>query len=202
LATTTNKPSVITLFTNVQAGIDKHITGSTTLGGVTYSKPAALKAVFAAAITALNTADALRKQWSDGVLAAHQAKAAADVLYELLRNFVIALYGKQANAVLGDFGMPVPKAKGPQTVAQKATSAAKAKATRKMRNTMGSVQKKKVKGTIEVPNPELSGTAPTTAPVTTASAPAAPATPATTPPAATATPASNVATSGGTKPAV
>ena len=58
--------------------------------------------------------------------------------------------------------MPVPKANGPKTVAQKATSAAKAKATRQMRNTMGSVQKKKVKGTVEVPNPELPGSAPTT----------------------------------------
>jgi hypothetical protein len=190
LATTNNRPSVITLFTNVQTGIDKHITGNTTLGGVVY-KPTALKAVFAAAITALNTADALRKQWSDGVLAAHQAQATAEALYELLRNFVIALYGKQANSVLGDFGMPTPKAKGPKTVAQKATSAERAKATRQMRNTMGSVQKKKVKGTIEVPNPELSGSDTTTAP----------ATPATMPPAATATPANSGAPSGGTKPA-
>ncbi len=131
-----NRPSVITRFTRVQAGIDKHISGTVTLGGVIY-KPGALKAVFAAAITAINAAEALRKQWTDGVLAAHQAQALAEALYELVYNFVIAQFGKQANAILGDFGMPVPKAKAPRTAEQKAASAAKAQATREMRGTMG-----------------------------------------------------------------
>ena len=185
---TENRPSVITRFTNVQTGIDKHITGNVTLGGVTY-KPVALKGVFAAAITAINAADALRKQWTDGVQAAHQAQAAAEVLYELVFNFVIALYGKQANSVLGDFGMPVPKPPVPRTAEQKAASAAKAKATRQMRNTMGSKQKKKVKGTIEVPNPELPGNATSSAPATPTAAPAT-----------GATSTSNGANGSGTKP--
>jgi hypothetical protein len=185
---TENKPSVLTRFTRVQAGIDKHITGNVTLGGVAYP-PGGLKAVFAAAITAINAAEALRKQWTDAVLAAHQAQALAETLYELLRNFVIAQFGKQANAVLGDFGMPVPKPKAPRTAAEKAASAAKSKATREMRGTLGKKQKQKVKGTIEVPNPELSGNATTTAPATPATAPVTGATPAT-----------NGAGSGGTKP--
>ena len=57
-----------------------------------------------------------------------------------------------------------------------------------MRKTMGPKQKKKVKGTIEVPNPELPGNATTTGPATPAAAPAnGP------------TPASNGASNGGTK---
>lgn len=145
-----NRPSVLTLFTSVQAGIDKHITGNVTLGSVAYTT-ATLKAVFALAITAITAAEALHQQWTDAVASAHTAEATANALLELLRNYVISQFGKTANAVLGDFGMTAPKAPGPKTVAAKATAAAKAAATRKVRGTKGSQQKKQLKGTVEVP---------------------------------------------------
>jgi hypothetical protein len=135
---------------SVQAGIDKYVTGNLTLGGVTYT-PATLKAVFTDQSTAIDSSDALHQQWMDKVQATKSASAKADAVYELLRSYVVSQYGKQANTVFGAFGMPVPKAKGPQTPAAKVAGAEKAKATRKIRNTMGSVQKKAHKGTIEVP---------------------------------------------------
>jgi hypothetical protein len=142
---TKNRPSVLTLFTSVQAGIDKHLTAGVTLGGVTYTA-VSLKAVFALAITAMTAAEALRKQWMDAVATAHTAEATANALYELLRNYVISQYGKTANAVLGDFGMPVPQPKGPKTAKVKASAAAKSAATRQLRGTTS-----KLTSTMEVP---------------------------------------------------
>jgi hypothetical protein len=145
-----NRPSVKARNTSVAAGIDKYVTGNLTLGGVSYT-PATLKAVFLDQNAAIDASDAKHQEWQDQVQATHAAAAKADAVYDLLRNWVISQFGKLANAVLGAFGMPVPKAKGPQTPAAKVASAKKAKATRQLRHTMGSVQRKAVKGTIEVP---------------------------------------------------
>jgi hypothetical protein len=140
-----NRPSVLTLFTSIQAGIDKHLTAGVTLGGVTYTA-VSLKAVFALAMTALTAAEALHKQWTDAVAAAHTAEATALAVAELLRNYVISQFGKTATAVLGDFGMDVPKTPGPKTAKAKADGAAKGAATRKIRGST-----KQVSGTMEVP---------------------------------------------------
>jgi hypothetical protein len=50
--------------------------------------------------------------------------------------------------VLADFGLKAKKARTPLTIPQKAASAAKAKATRAARHTMGTKQKMAVKGTV------------------------------------------------------
>ena len=168
-----NRPSVKTRNTSVMAGIDKRITGNVTLGGVTYT-PASLKAVFSDENTAISDSEAKHQQWQDQVQATNSASAKADAVYELLRSYVISQYGKQANAVLGEFGIPVPKPKGPQTPAAKVAAAAKAKATRQMRHTMGSVQKKAVKGTIEVPVTAVTTVTPVLPSQTVTPAPASP----------------------------
>ena len=136
--------------TSVQAGIDKYVTGTLTLGGVSYT-PVTLKAVFSDESAAMDRSDALHQEWLDQVQATNSASAKADAVYELLRSYVVSQYGKQANAVLGGFGMPVPKPLGQRTPAVQVAAAQKAEATRKIRNTMGSAQKKAVKGSIEVP---------------------------------------------------
>ena len=61
--------------------------------------------------------------------------------------FVKATFGSTPDT-LADFGLKPRKAPTPLTVEQKATAAAKRKATRAARHTMGSKQKKDVKGTI------------------------------------------------------
>jgi hypothetical protein len=155
-----SKQSTIARFTTVQSGIDKHVANGATLGGVQYSGQG-LKGVFAGTVAALAQAENLHKQWQDALQAAHTAEADANVVYELLRSYALAQFGKNANTALNDFGMTAPKARGPQTVEAKAAAVQKRKATREVRHTMGTVQKKGVKGTVEVPAPGVAPTAPT-----------------------------------------
>jgi hypothetical protein len=182
----TNRPSVIARNTGVMAGIDKHITGPVIIGGITYT-PATLKAVFSDENAAITATEALHTQVTDQVQATNQARAKGSLTYQLLRSFLIGQYGKQANAVLGDFGMEAPKSTGATTLKSKTAAATKRAATRQVRNTMGSVQKLSHTGVMEVPVMAVTTIVPVTAP-TTGAAPAAgaaspaPATPAAAPP--------------------
>jgi hypothetical protein len=174
------------------AGIDKHITGSVTIGGVTYT-PATLKQVFSDENTAITATEALHTQVTDQVQVTNAAKAKGALVYGLLRSYLIGQYGKQANTVLGDFGMEAPKTMGAKTLESKTAAATKRAATRQVRNTMGSVQKKSVKGVMEVPVKAVTTIVPVTSPTTDATAPApttgaASPAPAATAPAATAAP--------------
>ena len=159
------------------AGIDKHITGTVTIGGVAYT-PVTLKQVFLDQDTAIDAADALHTQWQDQVLVTKAADAKGNATYVDLRAFLIGLYGKKANAVLNDFGMSVPKP-GTRTVAVKAAAAKKGAATRKIRSATATAS-----GTVEVPVTAVTTITPVMPEPTTtaiATAPgAAPATPATT----------------------
>jgi len=86
--------------------------------------------------------------------------------------FLRAAFGNQPD-VLADFGLRPRKAATPLTVEQKAAAAAKRKATREARNTMGPVKKRTVKGTvtgvtitpIAPPGPIAQVTATPTAPI-------------------------------------
>jgi hypothetical protein len=171
------------------AGIDKHITGNVTIGGVSYT-PATLKKVFLDENTAIDSAESLQKQWQDQVLATKAAKAQANAAYHSLRTFLIGQYGSKANTVLNDFGMTVPK-RGTTTVAKKAAAAEKRAATRAVRNTKGPVQKKAQKGVIEVPVQATTTIVPLLPlpTATTTTEPVAPAPAAVTPPALPAPPA-------------
>ncbi|HEY8089983.1 MAG TPA: hypothetical protein VIF09_19110, partial [Polyangiaceae bacterium] len=77
---------------------------------------------------------------------------------------------------LADFGLKAPKPRTPLTNAQKAAAAAKAKATRALRHTMGSKQKAALTGTapapVTTPSPE-----PAAAPPAASPAPAVPSAP-------------------------
>jgi hypothetical protein len=142
-----NTSTLKTRDTSVMAGIDKHITAPITINGASYT-PAALKAIFQSQITALDANDAFRKSLTDGVANAKTVAKTVGNMYYLLRAALISQYGKNANAVLNDFGMTVPKTLGPKTVEAKATAAAKRTATRAARHVMGSVQKKAVTGNV------------------------------------------------------
>ncbi len=93
--------------------------------------------------------------------------------------FVKAAFGTKPD-VLADFGLH-PKTRAQLTVEAKAAAAAKRKATRAARNTMGSVQKKSVKGAvtgivvtpITPPRPTVTAPAGSSAPATSTSATAA-----------------------------
>ncbi|MCL2451241.1 MAG: hypothetical protein FWD17_20030, partial [Polyangiaceae bacterium] len=96
---------------------------------------------------ALDQADSLHALWRARVQAADAATQTAGRTYLLLRNSVVAQYGSDA-ATLNDFGMQPPKKGGAKTVETKVAAAAKAKATRAARHTMGSRQKQGIKGNV------------------------------------------------------
>jgi hypothetical protein len=77
-----------------------------------------------------------------------QSPALLVVLDEFV-SFVRATFGNSPEA-LADFGLSPRKGKKPLTAEQKAVAAAKRKATREARRTMGSVQRKAVKGAVKV----------------------------------------------------
>jgi hypothetical protein len=145
-----NKPTVKTRNNGVIAGIDKHVTGGATIGGDEYT-PQTLKAVFAEHNVAIDAADALHKQWQDQVNVMRAAAKRANTVYLLLHSFLLGQYGNDANAVLNDFGMKTPKPKGPQTVKTKSAAVAKRAATRAVRHTMGTKQRKALVGTVAGP---------------------------------------------------
>jgi hypothetical protein len=118
-----------------------------TLNGTAYT-PAALKALFRSQITVIDANQALRKQLADGVANAKTLAKTVDNMFQLLRSALIGQYGKNAHALLNDYGMAVPKTPGAKTVDAKATAQAKRTATRAARHTMGAVQKKAVKGNV------------------------------------------------------
>ncbi len=185
----TNNTTLKSRNTSAVAGIDKHITTSITIDGTTFTK-ADLKALFQSHTTAITTNEALRKSLADGVVNARTLGDKVNTTYQLLRSSLIAQYGKNANAVLNDFGMTAPRTTGPKTVDAKATAAAKRTATRAARHTMGSVQKKGVTGNVVGINvtPVMAGPTVSPAPAQpTAPAPVAPVTTTPTAPAAVAT---------------
>jgi hypothetical protein len=160
-----NRPSVKTRNTSVVTGIDKHVTGNTTIGGVVYT-PAALKAVFTDVNIAIDSAEALHKTWQEQVQATRVVSKTANLVFRLLRSFLIGQYGEGAKAILNDFGMETPKPKGAKTVAVKSVAGQKRQATRAARHTMGKVQKKAVKGTKEVSVAPTGGTTQPASPAT------------------------------------
>jgi len=143
-----NKPTVKTRNSGVISGVDKHVTGEAKIGGVTYAP---------------------HKQWQDQVNVTRAAGRRAHAVYLLLRSFLIGQYGNDANAVLNDFGMVIPKTRGAKTVKANAIGVAKRTATRAVRHTMGKKQRKTVVGTVAEPT-----AAPGNVPTAAEGSPAAP----------------------------
>jgi hypothetical protein len=105
-----------------------------------------------------------------------------------LRRTVVGMFTESPDT-LATFGLHAPKA-AKTTVATKAEAVAKNKATREARGTLGSKQKKNVKGTVPAAAPAATSkasqpAAASTAPSTTVSAPSQGSTGGTTPPHAT-----------------
>jgi hypothetical protein len=168
-------------------GLAKHYAtvGSLTIEGATYT-PAQLEA-------SLQKLIALRKGVDDAKAAAKARIADERAQAPALRKLMVALatvvkgaFGTSPD-VLADFGLAPKKARAPLTVEQRATVAAKRKATRAARHTMGTKQRKKVKGAVSgvVITPVISGVMSTPS----ASATSTPASDATSQPPAVAAPA-------------
>jgi hypothetical protein len=113
-----------------------------------------------------------QKAWQDDVQAEQATLAKSKAEVSGARQAIKVMFAGQIEA-LGDFGIKPPKPRTPLTTAQKAAAAAKAKATRAARHTMGSKQKAAITGTTPAPV-ETPSAEPGTAPAAASPAPAAP----------------------------
>jgi hypothetical protein len=150
------------------AAIQKYLMSivSILVRGVGYT-PAQLITLLQNDIAAADAATKAKAALHDAVIAAKTQRATMTPLLTGFRTYILNQF-KDAS-IISDFGF-TPQKEPARTVADKATAATKAKATRTARHTMGAKQKKSVTGTTTAPT---AATSVTTVPVTTASTPAA-----------------------------
>jgi hypothetical protein len=77
--------------------------------------------------------------------ARNAARAAAKQLLQDVKQYVVGVNGKGARTILQDLGFVIPQTPPARTTAEKSQSAEQAKATRKLRGTMGPKAKRAVK---------------------------------------------------------
>jgi hypothetical protein len=131
------------------AGIQKHLFSATlTLAGASYTG-AALVALLEARVSAVGGSITAKAAYSAAVKAEEVELVETQAVVNALRRTLLAMYTDAST--LGDFGLSPPK-KPSVTPAQRVVAAAKAKATRTARHTMGSQQKKKVTGSSSTSN--------------------------------------------------
>jgi hypothetical protein len=136
-------------------------------------------------VDAANTVNTTRATWRNAVKAETDGRTASRTFISGLKQALLVAFAGQINA-LADFGLTARKLRV-LTPEQKTAAAAKAKATRAARHTMGKVQKSKITGASPAgvpvppapgPHPIPAGASPAPAPAPVA-APAAPVEPAT-----------------------
>jgi hypothetical protein len=145
--TRTTKAAALARVQALIAGTQKHFASAQfTLSNTVYTTASlvALLQSVADAITSLNAAQASAR---DAVKTAQGVEAKAAPVIRDYRRFVLATFGTSIQQ-LADFGMQPPKARAPRTVEQKATTAAKLRATRKARGTTSKKQKLAIKGDV------------------------------------------------------
>jgi hypothetical protein len=147
----------------IVAAIQKYLMAiaSILIRGVSYT-PAQIITLLQNDIAAADAATKAKAALHDAVIAAKAQRATTGPFLTGFRTYVLNQF-KDAS-IISDFGFTPQKAPA-RTVANKATAATKAKATRTARHTMGAKQKKSVTGTTTAPA--------ATTPATTASTPAA-----------------------------
>jgi hypothetical protein len=146
-----SKPTELAAVKQAIVGIPKHLGGasSLSLNGVLYT-PTSLVAFLQAFVDLSVSVIAAKAQAHDLLLQEQTSGLAVRVVLQALRSYVVGLYGNGATGILGDFGFAPKKATTPK-VAVKALAAAKNRATRAARHTMGKREKLAIKGTVPVP---------------------------------------------------
>ena len=144
-----NKPTRKDRLRTVIAGAQKHFpSGSLLLVGQTLTATQ-LAQLIQLDIDATDAALAAHAAWIEKVQLERASHTKLAPLLRALRSEVFARFGdaKDAASTLGDFGYS-PRKVASRPVATKAVAAVKSRATRIARGTMGTVQRKLVKGTV------------------------------------------------------
>jgi hypothetical protein len=173
MGTNQAKSSIAALAGQLIAGTNKHLANTTQVmvAGSSFT-PAQVTAKLQSLVTLRSDVDASRASTKARIAAEKTDMPALRTFMDAFVTFVKAAFGSQPD-VLADFGLH-PKARAQLTVEQKTAAAEKRKATRAARHTMGSKQRKTVKGDVTgiVVTPVAAGKPVATAP----SGPSAPAT--------------------------
>jgi hypothetical protein len=138
---TRNKGQVTVLTQQLIAGTAKHLTGTTQvqLAGSSFTS-ADITAKLQSLVTLFADVDAA-KAATKAKLATQTADVPALRAFESAYVAYLKAAYRGSPDVLADFGIQPPKVREPATVEEKAAAAAKRKATRAARHTMGSQQK-------------------------------------------------------------
>ncbi len=132
----------------LEAGIKANMSNVLTLvvGEVTYTVTeliAKIEALIQAQTDALNA----KNDFHAAVAAEKTSNTAARVLRAQMHGYAVSRYGS-TNPILSQFSF-TPRKPKKTTAATKAVAALKVKATREARNTLGPVQKAKIKGSVD-----------------------------------------------------
>jgi hypothetical protein len=168
-----NKPTRKDRLRLIASGVELHFpSGQTILAGQTFNLPSDLVKLIQVDIDATNAADKVRADWLAAVQVQLDSHRKVAPVLRALKRLVLAQFGdtQDASSALADFGFTPLKVPA-ITAGAKATSVEKSRATRTARHTMGSKQKKLVKGTVETTAPSPATPAPTPAPGPAASVP-------------------------------
>jgi hypothetical protein len=170
-----NKLSRQNRLRKVLAGMGKHLQNTTALTIAQVVHPVAdLVARIHEDIAASDTTDQSKAVWQTDVQAERTKHKEVNPLLRGIKQYVLLTWGdsKEASSTLEDFGYAPRK---PRTVTPEAKvkAAAKAKATRAARHTVGPKKRLQIKGTVTEPVAPAAA-APATSPATPASPPAAP----------------------------
>jgi hypothetical protein len=162
---TQGKQSIAALAEQLIAGTNKHLanTAQVMVAGSSFTA-AQVTAKLQSLVTLRSDVDAARASTKARLAAEKADMPALRTFMDAFVSFVKAAFGTQPD-VLADFGLH-PKVRAPLTVEQKTAAAAKRKATRAARHTMGSKQRKTVKGNVTgiVVTPVAAGQPTATAP--------------------------------------
>jgi hypothetical protein len=142
------KSTVAALAEKLIAGTGKHLGNVTQvmLTGGSYT-PAEVTSKLRQIVTLRSSVDAARSAAQTKLAAEKADMPALRVFLDAYVAHVMAAFGNLPD-VLADFGLAPKKARSPVTSEVKAAAAAKRKATRAARHTMGSKQKQAVKGDV------------------------------------------------------
>jgi hypothetical protein len=146
-------------------GIDKYFKEGTVIPilGTSYM-PVQLKAAIQADLDAAAVTQTAHASWLLAVQEERTAHATAHGVLLGLKSYLVSQYGKTKVDVLTDFGFTTPKV--PRTTpATQVAAAAKAKATRKARGTLGPKQRLAITGAPEPAAAPVPTPAPAPAPV-------------------------------------
>src|SRR5271166_1648374 len=155
------------------SGTQKHYaTGTLTVGGVSYDA-ATLVPILQGLDNAITASDAAKAKWNDALKSMQDESTKVLPVIRKLQSYLVSSLG-DASSTLADFGLVPRKVPAPLTAQQLAAAAAKREATRAARKTMGTQQRKKVKGNVTdvQVTPIVAGPPSVQSPATTEPAPA------------------------------